>query len=1078
VSGSRTASALAGLAAPLRARVVGAGALAVLGTTLVLVGAVSWMARIGGWRSPIWVLAAWMLALLILAAGGVLAGRALGALSTARLARRLEAEGAWRAGALSALLESQADGTSGDLLDAADGAQARDIGARGDAAVSSLVRRLARVAAGGLLAVVVGGLLVSTAGSRWIGALLRPAEAWAVLSAPLQLRADRVRVEAGGTVTLSIRAPGRARVELWTRAPGTTWSAQAVELDSLGRAESSIGPLAAGLFAHITDGGRSSDTLEVSLIHPTLLAGLTITLHYPRYLGLDDEPIVTGPDTVLVPAGTRLETTGEATATLTDAAWTSAQRSYRLSASGPRFSGSFVPTGSGEWSLSLRDESGRALEGDPITLALRVIADQPPIIDIPMPAGDTQAVLGSPLALVIDARDDHGVRQVVLQRRLLRGGRIQALPDEALTLPGAEPDRAIVPAVFDPDALGLQAGDTVRLVAVGQDNAPAPNTGRSREIAIAIPTRGEAREAQRDQAQAIASQLDSLVAESRRAQRQTEDLGRSRERSAEEALQFDAAKRAEAVAEQQQEMMREAEAIRDAVDELREAAEEAGVADSAFLKSLQAVQEELDRALTPELRRRLDELRNALKSLDRERTTEAVRKMADAQQKLREALERSRDLFRRAALEGELASLAEDSKELAEQQRAWSDSVARADSARAAQQEQQLAARTDSLAKGLESAAQRLEGEQSADAIKRTAEEARSAAGEMRQAAQQARRGERQEAAQRGRQAAQKLGDVQQQIQEQREAQQQTWRQEVLDALDRALLETSRLAERQLAVAGRYQRGAGLAQARGEQGALEEGAQKLMEQVLAAGGQNALVSPQIAAALAEARQQMRKAREAAASAGGSLREATDAAGDAVDALNVAAFGLLRSREDVSGSSSGSGFQEAMERMAQMAQQQGQISQDASGLLPMPGSAIQQQLQALAARQRAMAQELERMRAQGQQDVKPFADEARELARSMEAGRLDRETVARQERLFRRMLDAGRTLQGQEEDEQKERESQVAKPGTIRIPPSLAEQLRGRGREIRLPTWDELVRLSPEERRLVTDYFRRLAGGTP
>jgi hypothetical protein len=279
-------------------------------------------------------------------------------------------------------------------------------------------------------------------------------------------------------------------------------------------------------------------------------------------------------------------------------------------------------------------------------------------------------------------------------------------------------------------------------------------------------------------------------------------------------------------------------------------------------------------------------------------------------------------------------------------------------------------------------------------------------------------------------------------------------------------------------VAGRYQRGAGLSQARGEQGALEEGAQKLMEQVLSAGGQNALVSPQIAAALAEARQQMRKARESAASAGGSLREATDAAGDAVDALNVAAFGLLRSREDVSGSSSGSGFQEAMERMAQLAQQQGQISQDASGLLPMPGSSIQQQLQSLAARQRAMSQELERMRAQGQQDAKALADEARELARSLEAGRLDRETVARQERLFRRMLDAGRTLQGQEEDQQKERESESAKAGTIRIPPSLAEQLRGQGREIRLPTWEELVRLSPEERRLVTDYFRRLAGGTP
>ena len=166
-------------------------------------------------------------------------------------------------------------------------------------------------------------------------------------------------------------------------------------------------------------------------------------------------------------------------------------------------------------------------------------------------------------------------------------------------------------------------------------------------------------------------------------------------------------------------------------------------------------------------------------------------------------------------------------------------------------------------------------------------------------------------------------------------------------------------------------------------------------------------------------------------------------------------------------------------MAKIAQQQGQISRDATGLLQMAGMpSVQQELQALAARQRAMAQELDRMRAQGQQDVKPLADEARELARSLEAGRLDREMVARQERLFRRMLDAGRTLQGEEQDEKKERESETAKPGTIRIPPSLAEQLKGRGREIRLPTWEELMRLSPEERRLVTDYFRRLAGGAP
>ena len=47
-----------------------------------------------------------------------------------------------------------------------------------------------------------------------------------------------------------------------------------------------------------------------------------------------------------------------------------------------------------------------------------------------------------------------------------------------------------------------------------------------------------------------------------------------------------------------------------------------------------------------------------------------------------------------------------------------------------------------------------------------------------------------------------------------------------------------------------------------------------------------------------------------------------------------------------------------------------------------------------------------------------------------------------------------------------------------IPASL-RRLLDRSGQIRLPSWDELQRLSPEERRLVTDYFRRLtAQGKP
>src|SRR4029077_13882860 len=92
-------------------------------------------------------------------------------------------------------------------------------------------------------------------------------------------------------------------------------------------------------------------------------------------------------------------------------------------------------------------------------------------------------------------------------------------------------------------------------------------------------------------------------------------------------------------------------------------------------------------------------------------------------------------------------------------------------------------------------------------------------------------------------------------------------------------------------------------------------------------------------------------------------------------------------------------------------QQG-LNGQAQGLLPLMGAgqAVLEQLRALAARQRALAEQLERMQAQGMSSAAgPLAQEAKELARQLESGRLDQRTIERQQRLYHRLLDAGRTL---------------------------------------------------------------------
>ena len=251
----------------------------------------------------------------------------------------------------------------------------------------------------------------------------------------------------------------------------------------------------------------------------------------------------------------------------------------------------------------------------------------------------------------------------------------------------------------------------------------------------------------------------------------------------------------------------------------------------------------------------------------------------------------------------------------------------------------------------------------------------------------------------------------------------------------------------------------------------------MARQIREAAGKHALVSPQLDAALGYAKRQMAAARSELEEADPNASEAGMLAEDAVDALNATALALARSRSQVAGGKSGSGFAEAVEQLARLARDQQGLNGLAQGLFPLmgvSGEAMLQQLRALAARQRALAEQLERLQAGGASAAAgPLAQEAKELARQLEAGRLDQQTIERQQRLYRRLLDAGRTLSNDEPDQTKERVSRSATGDSVHIPDILKPGATGAGPRLRYPTWEELQGLTPEQRRLVLEYFRRL-----
>lgn len=1088
MTGPATAQALERLARPVRARARAGWLATALGIAALLLGLAAWLARLGAMTAPWWVLAAWAVAVLALIGVAVQARRRDSGLRLRAFAQRLEETGYWRAGAISTLLDPPAAGTSSALLGLADRAQAAALVEQGREAASPLTRSATETLMLGVGCLAVGlGTLASAGPMRGpAAALWHPGRAWFATTAPVRLSAEATEVEQGASVPLLIEAAGRHEATLWLRAPGEAWRATPLALDSTGRARFVAGPLRSDLYARATSGSRGSDTVAVKVRLPVFLGAVTVVAHYPSYLKLDAEPVPTAGDTVLLPAGTRLETRGEATAPLAAAAWTDGARAESLTVTAARFGGNFVPRESGTWRLALATRSGRPLAGDSVVLPIRLVPDSAPTVEIPVPGTDTIAPLSLQVPLVIDVRDDHGIRAVQLEsRRIGRLGETGPLQRDAVPLPQGLTDRGILSFTLDLNRRGLLPGDTVRYRAVATDNSPRAQRGQSHEFVLRLPTMSEVRAAQRQATRSISGQIDSVAATSRSLERATEDLARERPRttgrdpSRPNALPYDAAKRAEQVAADQQRLLEQAQRLKDALAQLEKSAEAAGVRDSAWQRQLAEIRQQLERALTPELRQKLEALQRALKDLNAEDTKQALEDLAERQRQLREALEQSKELFRRAAVEGDLANLTQESRDLVREQRQWADQVRAADSARAAAAERQLAGRTDSLASSLRQLAPQMPNQARQQALAEAAKQAQQAAQQMQQAAKAAQQGQRQPAAQRGQQAADQLQPLGDQLQQQREGMQQEWRKEVTDALDRALAETSRLARRQLAVASGFERGAPPGLLRGEQAAVEEGVARLQQQLRQAAGKNALVSPQIAQALAGAQLEMQRSREAVGSANPNVREAAERAGSSVDALNAAAYAMLRARENVSGSQSGSGLAEAIEQMKGLAGKQGQLAQQSGGLLPMAGAqGMQERLRQLGAQQRALGEELEKMRGRGTMPgAGEMADEAKDLARRLEAQRLDRDVVERQERLFRRMLDAGRTLQGQEEDEQKERVSTAARDDSVHLPPALRAKLMDENQQLRLPGWAELQQLSPEERRLVLDYFRRLNEGS-
>ena len=1033
------------------------------------------------------------------------------AASPAKVAHAIERERALRDGSLRGALEVEDQGAFGQR---AAGALGASLSRHGGALAPALLRGAVITSVGAvvcaMLALVLLGGARRNAPDGW-RALSHPVGAWTgALVPPLRIVNPPREVMRGDSLQLRILAPSRRTIAFHTRATGAPWSERLLDVSD-GATSVMLGPLDADIALVATDGRTQTDTVLVRVTDRPFVGDVAIRAIYPAYLDRAAEPLPAG-ETVRVPRGTTLVIRGRASAVLDAIALVRARDTVRLNPDGHTFAGRLNASNGGRWMWIARGERGPVADV-PAPLDVDVMPDSAPHVAIVDPAHDTMTLAGNELTLRASASDDHGVSTVTMRSwREMASGTAMPSVEQPLAAPSAPEWTGS--ATIDAAVRGLQPGDALHVTIAATDNSPWRQTSVSRELVLHVPSLTEQRELARAMGDSLAVRATRAAAEQKQLAQRTDEAAHSRDRSStsdgkqaksngeKAAMSYRAAEQSKALASQQQKLQEQVKSLQKDAQALGKQLQAAGALDSSLSRQLAEAQQMLAQALTPELQQQLADVQKSSRQQSPEDARQSMEQLARAQQALRQQLERSAEMLKRAALEGSMQTLRDEAKDLAKQERQMADKMQRADSG-AAKNAGPLSERSHQLANDVQQLAQRLQQEKAESgpkSLKEGAQHAQQSAESMKQAAakaggqgaqkkqdasaQQQHGAPRQQAAgsqpsaqqaAAAQQGAQQMEQAAQQLSDARQQQIQEWKNGLTKDLDKSIQETMQLARQQQALAEQARAG-GSPTLKGDQSAVQQGVEKVSEGVQRAARQSSHVSQQSQRALGDAQQRVQEAtRQTADASPNGQQETSGAMEEAAQSLNDAATKLMADRQRAASGQSASGFSEMIEKMRQLAKEQGSLNGQSASLMPgagaQPGGEGSEQARTLAHSQRGLAQRMDEAGA-GEAHAAQMAKEMRDIAAQLETGRVDASLLDRQQKLFHRLLDAGLSLQKDEREDTGKREAEAA----INPPIEEPANTNTAGRALLKypePTWSELRGLSAEERQSVMEYFKRI-----
>lgn len=781
-----------------------------------------------------------------------------------------------------------------------------------------------------------------------------------------------------------------------------------------------------------------SDFFTIDVKRPPRISQMDLRLYPPAYSNLEPVQLERNVGDITALPGTEVHVKILADKPVREAVI--AFRSGRvdsLDIRGEQLNGTFSIREADSYTIRLVDEE-QLRNREPIVYGISVLPDRDPFVDIVSPGQDVESPLDVKMQVQVEARDDFGIDRIFLLYRYVRqNGQDEDSTWNSRLLNNFSGNKRQAEAyhLFDFDRMPISFNDAIAYYAMAYDNndISGPGVGKSAIYYIRFPSIDEIFDSFAEEEAEEVERLDDVVTESENLKKDLEELNRDLKR--EQKLDWETQQQIEETVKKQKDLQKKLEDIQKELQDLVENLDRNNLISQDVLEKYMQIQELFREMVSPELLNSLQKLQDSLEKPDSRQVQRALEQFRQNQEVFKENVERTLELLKQVQLEQKMDQLVHQAEQLLEQQNKINEALKEENKADAGQVSDQLEQQKSGL-ENLERSLENLlreprmnEFEQASEILEKVDHDIEDSklSEQMNNLADQISRSDFTDSEQKSRKMSNTMQSMVSELQSAQQNLQQQHKQQVQKEMAAALKKMLELSFDQEKIRENTRSSSqfsdALQEMNREQGKLTENFQKLLSSIVELSRKTFFLDPSMNKALGKARNNMMESM-------GHLGErrkgqASRSQQKAMEGLNEAARGMQNALSQMSGASSGTGFEQFMEQLQKMSGMQGQINEGTMSMFPGEGNqgqmSMQQQaeMRRLAQQQKALQQALEEMA--GQMDNRgdvlgrlgELGGEMEEVVEDLLSMKVDRKTIDRQRQILSRMLDAQKSVRERE-----------------------------------------------------------------